>query len=131
MSDIYLQPFSRKMIKSHKGNCRSVFLSSLRNPSMMWASGCYAPGWNYRAALWYKPQKLAQVASRNFTLHFPGILWSLPFPAAKPYVVLVFSKFSGTGLPFQLGFMFHFILSRWCYHLSQIYFCNLCYIPQH
>lgn len=46
-------------------------------------------------------------------LAFPGILWSLPFPAAKPYVVLVFSKFSGTGQPFQLGFTFHFILSKW------------------
>lgn len=61
---------------------------------------------------------------------FPGILWSLPFPAAKPYVVLVFSKFNGTGLPFQLRFTFHFILFRQWYHLSQIYFCNPCYIPQ-
>jgi len=63
-------------------------------------------------------------------LAFPMVLWSLPFPAPKPRVVLEFSEFSGTGLPFQLGFTFHFLLSRcWC-HLSQICFCNLCYIPQ-
>lgn len=44
---------------------------------------------------------------------FPVRKWSPSFPAAKPYVVLVLSKFSGTDLSSQLGFMLHFILSRW------------------
>lgn len=73
---------------------------------MMWESGCHAFSWNFRASSWYKQVSLVRW---QHCLAFLGILWSPPFPAAKPSVVLWFAKFSGTEL-FHWDSLF-FILS--------------------
>lgn len=127
ISGVNFKSLSRK-IKSHEDNCQECS-SLLLEPFYDVGKWLLCP-WLQLPGLFMVQTAACSGGRREHYLPFPGTQWSLPFPAAKPYVVLVLSKFSGTELPPQLGFTFHFVLSGWWYHLSQIYFCNLCYIPQ-